>query len=59
MEEWIQRMLKIYTTEYYSYIKNKDFMNFLGKSIELENNPEWENPGPNGLYGMDSLISGY
>ena len=27
----------IYTMEYYSAIKNNDFMKFLGKWIELEN----------------------
>ena len=29
--------------EYYSAIKKNEFMNFLGKWIELEN-PEWGNP---------------
>ena len=36
-EEWIQKMWYIYTTEYYSSIKNNDFMEFLSKWIELEN----------------------
>jgi len=36
-EEWIQKMWYIYTMEYYSAIKNNDFMKFLGKWIELEN----------------------
>jgi hypothetical protein len=27
----------IYTVEYYSAIKNKDILNFSGKSLELEN----------------------
>jgi hypothetical protein len=27
-EEWIQKMLYIYTMEYYSAIKNNDFMKF-------------------------------
>jgi hypothetical protein len=35
-EEWIQ-MWYIYTMEYYSAIKNNDFMKFLGKWMELEN----------------------
>jgi hypothetical protein len=35
-EEWIQKMY-IYTTEYYSAIKNNDFMKFLGKWMKLEN----------------------
>ena len=29
-EEWIQKMWYIYTIEYYSAIKNNDFMKFLG-----------------------------
>ena len=36
-EEWIQKMWYIYTMQYYSDIKNNDFMKFLGKWIELEN----------------------
>jgi hypothetical protein len=35
-EEWIQKMWYIYTMEYYSAIKNSDFMKFLGKWMELE-----------------------
>jgi hypothetical protein len=34
-KEWIQKTW--YTTEYYSSIKNKDFTNFAGKWMELEN----------------------
>jgi hypothetical protein len=34
-EEWIQKMY-IYTMEYYSAIKNNDFMKFAGKWIEVE-----------------------
>jgi hypothetical protein len=30
-EEWIQKMWYIYIMEYYSAIKNNDFMKFLGK----------------------------
>jgi len=37
MEEWIQKMWYIYTMEYYSAIKNNDFMKFVGKWLELEN----------------------
>ena len=37
MEEWVQKMWYIYTMEYYSAIKNNEFMKFLGKWIELEN----------------------
>jgi hypothetical protein len=30
-EEWIQKIWYIYTMEYYTAIKNKEFMKFLGK----------------------------
>jgi hypothetical protein len=30
-QEWIQKMWYIYTMEYYSAIKNNEFMKFLGK----------------------------
>ena len=30
-EEWVQKMWYIYTMEYYSAIKNNDFMEFTGK----------------------------
>jgi hypothetical protein len=36
-EEWIQKMWYIYTMDYYTAIKNNDFMKFLGKWMELEN----------------------
>jgi hypothetical protein len=35
-EEWIQKMWYIYTTEYFSAVKNKEFMKFLGKWRYLE-----------------------
>jgi hypothetical protein len=35
-EEWIQKMWYIYIMEYYSAIKNNEFMNFLGKWLDLE-----------------------
>jgi hypothetical protein len=59
-EEWIQNMWYIYTMDYYSAIKNNEFMKFLGKWMDLEdiilnvvtqsqkNTPD-----------MHSLISGY
>jgi hypothetical protein len=34
-EEWIQKMLYIYTMEYYSAIKKNEFMKFLGKWMDL------------------------
>jgi hypothetical protein len=36
-EEWIMKMLYIYTMEYHSATKNKDIMKFTGKWMELEN----------------------
>ena len=35
-EEWIQKIWYIYTMEYYSAIKNNEFMKFLGKWVDLE-----------------------
>jgi hypothetical protein len=32
-EEWIQKIWNIYTMEYYSAIKNNEFMKFLGQCI--------------------------
>jgi hypothetical protein len=34
--EWIQKMWYIYTMEYYSSIKNNEFIKFLGKWMYLE-----------------------
>ena len=36
-EEWIKKMWYIYTMAYYSAIKSKDIMKFVGKWMELEN----------------------
>jgi hypothetical protein len=36
-EEWILKIWYIYIMEYYSAIKNSEFMKFLGKWMELEN----------------------
>jgi hypothetical protein len=59
-EEWIQKMWYIYTMEYYSAIKNDEFMKFTGKWIELENIILNEVPQlQKNTYGMHSLISGY
>jgi hypothetical protein len=35
-EEWIRKMWYIYTMEYYSAVKNNEFMKFLGKWMNLE-----------------------
>jgi hypothetical protein len=37
-EEWIQKMWYIYTMDYYSAIKNNEFMKFLGKWMYLKDN---------------------
>jgi len=59
-EEWIQKMWYIYTMEYYSTIKNNDFMKFIGKWIELENIILSEvTQSQKNAYGMHALISGY
>jgi hypothetical protein len=36
-EKWMQKLWYIYTMEYYSDIKNNDFMKFSAKCMELEN----------------------
>jgi hypothetical protein len=36
-EEWIQKIWYICTVEYYSDIKNNEFMKFLGKWMDREN----------------------
>ena len=59
-EEWIQKTWYIYTMEYYSAIKNNDFMKFSGKWIELENIIVSEvTPSQKNTHAMHSLISGY
>jgi hypothetical protein len=35
-EEWTQKMWYIYTMEYYSAIKNNEFVKFLGKWMDRE-----------------------
>jgi hypothetical protein len=35
-EEWIKKMWYIYTMEYYSAIKENEFMKFLGKWLDQE-----------------------
>jgi hypothetical protein len=59
-EEWIQKMWYIYTMEYYSAIKNNEFMKFLGKWMDLEgiilSEVTQSQKNSNDMY---SLISGY
>jgi hypothetical protein len=59
-EEWIQKMWYIYTMEYYSVIKNNDFMKFTGKCMELENIILSEiTQSQKNTHGMHSLASEY
>ena len=59
-EEWIQKMWYIHTMEYYSAIKNNEFMKFLGKWMELENIILSEvTQSQKNTHNMHSLISGY
>jgi hypothetical protein len=59
-EEWIQKMRYNYTMEYYSAIKNNEFMKFVGKWMDLEDIilSEVTQSQKNSL-DMHSLISGY
>jgi hypothetical protein len=59
-EEWIQKMWYIYTMEYYSAIKNNEFMKFLGKWMYLKDiiPSEVTQSQKKSLY-MHSMISGY
>jgi hypothetical protein len=53
-------MWYIYTMEYYSAIKNNDFVKFAGKWMELENIiPSEVTQSQKNTQGMHSLISGY
>jgi hypothetical protein len=57
-EEWIQKMWYIYTMEYYSAIKNNEYMKFLGKWMELENiNLREITQSQKNTHDMHSLIS--
>ena len=59
-EEWIQKMWYIYTMEYYSAIKNNEFMKFLDKWMYLEDIILSEvTQSQKKSLDMHSLISGY
>ena len=59
-EEWIKKMWCIYIMEYYSVLKNNEFMKFLDKWMELENIiPSEVTQSQKINHGMHSLISGY
>ena len=50
----------IYTMEYYSALKNNQFMKFLGKWMDLEDIILSEvNQSEKNIHDMHSLISGY
>jgi hypothetical protein len=58
-EEWIQKMWYIYTMEYYSAIKNYEFMKFLGKWMDMEDVILGEvTQSQKNTHDMYSLISG-
>jgi hypothetical protein len=60
MVECIGKMWFIYIMKYYSVIKNKDIMNFAGKSMELENIILSEvTQSQKDMHGIYSLISRY
>jgi hypothetical protein len=60
IEEWIQKMWYIYRMEYYSAIKNNEFMKFLGKWMYLEDIILSEvTQSQKKSLDMHSLISGY
>ena len=60
MEELIQKMWYIYTIEYYSAIKNNEFMKCLGKWMYLENIIMTDmTQSQKNTHGMHSLINGY
>jgi len=60
IEEKVQKLWYIYTTEFYSAIKNNDFMKFIGKWMELQNIILSEViQSQKNTHGTHSLISGY
>jgi hypothetical protein len=59
-DEWIQILWYIYTMEYYSVIKNNEFMKFLSKWMYLEDIILSEvTQSQKKSLDMHSLISGY
>jgi len=60
-EVWTEKMWYIYTMEYYSAIKNNDFIKFTVKRMELENVilSEVTQNTQKSTHGMHSLRSGY
>jgi hypothetical protein len=58
-KEWIQKMWYNYKMEYYSAIKNNEFMKFLGKCMDLGDIILSEVTLSQNTHDMHSLISGY
>jgi hypothetical protein len=59
-EKWIQKMWYNYTMEYYTAIKNNEFMKFLGKWMDLEDIILSEvTQSQKKSLDMHSLISGF
>jgi hypothetical protein len=59
-EDWIQKMWYIYTMEYYTAIKNSEFMKFLDKWVDLKDIILSEvTQSQKNKHDMYSLISGY
>jgi hypothetical protein len=59
-EEWIQKMWCIYTMEYYSAIKENNFMKFTSKWMDLEKIILSKvTQSQKTTHGMYSLISGF
>jgi hypothetical protein len=58
-EEWIQKIWYIYTMEYYSAIKNNEFMKFLGKWMYLDITLSEVTQSQKKSLDMHSVISGY
>ena len=61
VDEWIQKLCYIYTMEYYSAIRNNDFMKFVRKWMHLENIilSEVTQSQKKNRHNMQSLIIGY
>ena len=60
VDEWIQKLWYIYTMEYYSAIRNNEFMKFLRKWMHLENIILSEvTQSQKNRHNMQSLIIGY
>jgi hypothetical protein len=59
-KKWIQKIWYIYTMEYYSAIKNNEFLKFLGKWMDLEGFILNEvTQSQKNSHDILSLISGY